>query len=216
MLKQIFSAGAAVMAFSAMAAAEISVSSTPALPTANLLQNASFEDGKLAPWRAFGGTVELDTADKADGAASVKITGDPAKRPGLSQVIRPKDVQIKAKDLYYIKVKAKNSGADPELGKRAGSVAWQVSFSDGAKASYMRAPEMPLEEYGWTEFEMTFPMAHDFKNATFYLCYYNQEGTQWFDEVIVSVWLNGMSIRLTCVRGRALFFTALLTSTFSG
>jgi len=179
MLKTFAASGALLLAASAMAATDISVNSTPAMPTANLIKNADFEDGKLAPWRAFGGTSELD---KTDGT-SIKFSGDPAQRPGVSQSIRPIDVPLKANDLYYIKVKAKNSGCDIE--KRPGSIAWQATFSDGAKALYLRAPELPREDYDWNEFEIVNTVPHDIKSATFYLCYYNQEGEQWFDEVLM-------------------------------
>ncbi|MBE6379455.1 MAG: hypothetical protein E7047_00815 [Lentisphaerae bacterium] len=191
MLKQLFTAGLAAAAFSAMAAAEITVSSTPALPAQNLLKNASFEDGKLAPWRPFGGTVAIDGATQTDGANSFKIVGDPAKSPGLSQYIRPADIPLKAKDLYYIKFKAKNTGCD--IDKRPGGVAWQAVYSDGTKPSYMRTPELPREDYDWTEFEMVNTIPHDLKTATFYLCYYKQEGEQWFDEVV----FQGGSTELT-------------------
>ena len=146
MYKIAFAAVAAALTFSATAV-EINVASEPALPAANLLKNASFEDGKTAPWRLNGGNSALDTENKFSGSAAIKITGDPAKRPNVAQSFPVNN--IKAGDPLYVRFAAKNSGCD--IDKKPASIAWQAILANG-KRPYLPTLSLPREDYDWTTF----------------------------------------------------------------
>ena len=188
MLKSLFSTVAAALTFSAVAV-EINVSSTPALPAANLLKNASFEDAKPSPWRFNQGNSALDTENKFSGKAALKITGDPAKRPNVSQAFSVKN--IKAGDPIYMRFAAKNVGCD--LDKPPASIAWQAYITSG-KRPYLPTVQLPREEYDWTVFENVIKAPGDIKSLTFYFCYYKQEGTQFFDDAVIQGGLTDLKI----------------------
>ena len=162
------------------AAVEISVSADPALPAANLVKNGSFEDEKLFPWRNSGGNVENVADDKFSGSKAVKFTGDPAKSPNLNQNISAK--HIKAGDPLYVRFAAKNVNCDLE--KKPASMAWQAFMTDG-KRQYLPGVSLPKEEYDWAVFENVTKAPGDMRDITFYLCYYKQEGSQFFDDVYI-------------------------------
>lgn len=179
MYKFTFAAVAAILTVSA-AAVEINVVSFPALPAANLLKNSSFEDAKTAPWKLNGGNSALDTENKFAGNAAIKITGDPAKRPNAAQSFVVKN--IKAGDPVYLRFAAKNSGCD--IDKKPASIAWQAILANG-KRPYLPAPGLPREDYDWATFEHVIKSPGDIKSLTFYFCYYNQEGSQFFDDAVI-------------------------------
>ena len=179
MYKFAFAAFAAALTVSA-SAVEINVSSTPVLPAANLLKNGSFEDGKTAPWRLNGGNSALDTENKFSGNAAIKITGDPAKRPNVAQSFPVSN--IKAGDPLYVRFAAKNSGCD--IDKNPAAIAWQAVLANG-KRPYLPTLSLPREDYDWTTFEHVIKAPGDIKSLTFYFCYYNQEGSQFFDDAVI-------------------------------
>jgi len=179
MQKFFLSAAVSALTLALPAAVEINVSSEPALPAANLVRNSSFEESKTAPWRFNGGNGSIDTENKYSGNAVLKLTGDPAKRPNAAQHIKAD--HVKAGDLLYMRFAAKNSNCDPD--KRPASVAWQVSMT--GRNNYLLTPTLPREDYDWAVFENVAKVPADVKNLTFYFCYYNQEGTQFFDDVYI-------------------------------
>ena len=162
------------------AAVEINVSSEPALPAANLLKNASFEEEKLLPWRNLGGNLEIAADDKIAGNKVAKFTGDPAKSPNLWQNFKAK--HIKAGDPMYVRFAAKNVGCD--LDKKPAGMAWQAFMTNG-KRQYLPGVSLPREEYDWAVFESVTAAPGDMRDVTFYLCYYKQEGNQFYDDVYV-------------------------------
>ena len=180
MLKSIFTLSAACAVISTAYAVEITVSSNPALPAVNMVKNASFDDEKLSPWRANTKLSAVDKEEKFSGSSSIKLTGDPAQIPNVSQSLNIDNV--KAGDLMYMRFAAKN--VDPDLEKKPASVVWQFTFANG-KRQYMSTVSLPREDYDWAVFEHVVPMPADPKNVTFYLCYYRQAGKQFFDDVVI-------------------------------
>ena len=180
MNKFVLSTAAALLCTALSAAVEISVSATPALPAANLVKNGSFEEEKLSSWRNLGGGAVLVEDDKFAGSKAVKITGDPAKSPNLYQSLPAK--HIKSGDPLYVKFAAKNVGCDPD--KKPASMAWQ-GFTLNGKRPYMRGVLLPREEYDWAVFESVTQAPGDMRDISFYLCYYKQEGNQFYDDLYV-------------------------------
>ena len=180
MYKSVFAAVVTACCAVLPAAVEINVSSEPALPAGNLLKNASFEAEKLLPWRNIGGNLELVADDKFSGNKAAKFTGDPAKSPNLVQGFSAK--HIKAGDPIYVRFAAKNIGCD--LDKKPATMAWQGYMLNG-KRQYMPGVVLPREEYDWAVFESVTSAPGDMKDVSFYLCYYKQEGNQFFDDVYI-------------------------------
>ena len=177
----------AALAFSA-SAVEIEVGADPALP-ANLLKNASFEEG-MANWRmspADNGS-EIVEGNAADGAKCVKIPGAKDKNPNLYQGARVNT--IKAGDPIYFRVYAKKTGAD--IDAKPASLACQVSLA-GAKPRYLPVPQLPREDFDWARFESVASAPGDLTSFSFYLCHYKQEGDFFADNLVVA----GGKTRLT-------------------
>ena len=171
---------AAAMLCTVAAALEINVSAEPALPAANLIKNSSFEAENLLPWRNNGGNLTIVADEKFEGSKASKLTGDPAKSPNIWQSIAVK--HVKAGDPLYVRFAAKNVGCD--LDKKPAAMAWQGFTLDG-KRPYMPAVSLPREEYDWATFENVIKAPGDMRTISFYLCYYKQEGSQFFDDVYV-------------------------------
>lgn len=179
MYKSVF-CSAAFMLCAVAGALEINVISEPALPAANLVKNSSFEDEKFLPWRNSGGNLTVVADEKFEGSKAAKLTGDPAKSPNIWQSLAVK--HVKAGDPLYVRFAAKNTGCD--LDKRPASMAWQGFMLNG-KRQYMPAVSLPREEYDWAVFENVIKAPGDMRDISFYLCYYKQEGSQFFDDVYV-------------------------------
>ncbi len=179
MYKFAFAAVAAALTFSATAV-EINVASEPALPAANMVKNGSFEEANPLLWRNLGGNAEFITDAARNNGKVAKITGDPAKSPNLYQSLSAR--HIKAGDPVYVRFSAKNEGCD--LDKKPASMAWQAYMLNG-KRPYLPSISLPREEYGWTTFEHVIKSPGDMRDISFYLCYYKQEGFQFYDDVYV-------------------------------
>ena len=162
------------------AAVEINVSSEPALPAVNLLKNASFEEDKIKPWSNIGGNLEIVVDDKFSGNKAAKFTGASDKSPNLWQKINIS--HVKAGDPLYVRFAAKNVGCDPD--KKPAAMAWQGSMLNG-KRQYLPGVILPREEYDWAVFESVTPAPGDMRDITFYLCYYKQEGNQFYDDIYI-------------------------------
>lgn len=191
MYKFILSAAAAAFCAVLPAAVEINVSSEPALPAANLIKNSSFDDEKLLPWRNSGGNVEIIADDKFSGTKAAKFTGELTQSPNLWQSISAK--HIKAGEPLYVRFAAKNVGCD--LDKKPASMAWQGFMLDG-KRQYMPGVVLPREEYDWAVFECVTKAPGDMRDISFYLCYYKQEGNQFYDDVYVQGGTTALQINV--------------------
>ena len=189
MYKIVLSTAFAALCAALPAAVEINVSAEPALPAANLVKNSSFEAEKLLPWRNLGGNMSVISDDKFDGSKAAKITGDPAKSPNVHQSIAAR--HIKAGEPLYVRFAAKNTGCD--LDKKPATMAWQGFTLDG-KRPYMPAVSLPREEYDWAVFEHVAKAPGDMRDISFYLCYYKQEGEQFFDDVYVQGGTTALNI----------------------
>ena len=189
MYKFVLSTAFAALCAALPAAVEINVSAEPALPAANLVKNSSFEAEKLLPWRNLGGNMSVISDDKFDGSKAAKITGDPAKSPNVHQSIAAR--HIKAGEPLYVRFAAKNTGCD--LDKKPATMAWQGFTLDG-KRPYMPAVSLPREEYDWAVFEHVAKAPGDMRDISFYLCYYKQEGEQFFDDVYVQGGTTALNI----------------------
>ena len=86
MKKQLFCAAVSMAATAALyAAPEITINSTPALPTANCLKESTFAAGKLNSWNVAAANRDLVVADSSESSdknsASLKITGNAQRSP---------------------------------------------------------------------------------------------------------------------------------------
>lgn len=196
MQKAFIAAFAAMLVSAASAAPEITVSADPALPTANLVKNGSFEDVKPFPWKFNGGSSELTGEDAFAGKQALRIPGDKSKRPNAAQSFTARN--IKAGDPVYLRFAAKKTDAD--IDKNPASIAWQFYYADKTRA-YMPTVTFPREDYDWTVYENVITAQKDLSSVTFYLCHYNQEGTQFFDDVIIQGGSTQLNIN---VKGSAL------------
>ena len=186
----------AMLVSSASAAPEITISADPALPTANLVKNGSFEEVKPTSWKFNGGISELITEGAFAGKQAVKIPGAKDKSPNVSQSFNAS--HIKAGDPVYIRLAAKK--ADGDIDKKPASIAWQFYYADKTRA-YMPTMTFPREDYDWAVFENVVTAKSDLSSVTFYLCHYNQEGTQFFDDILIQGGTTQLNIS---IKGTAL------------
>ncbi|MBE6369859.1 MAG: hypothetical protein E7056_06865 [Lentisphaerae bacterium] len=201
MNKIVLSAALAAAAGSALyAAPEITISSTPALPTQNYILQSDFTDGKLTSWSANRAAPELVTADAA--ATALKITGNPEKSPNAYHRLRN---AFKKGEPYYLKLRAKRSGS----GEKAASGSLSLSFDPaaGGKPIYSRVPDMPKTDYNWAEFSISSEIPMDVKMGTLYLCFYKQQGEILFDDIVfkcgstdLNISVKGGGLQMVTVR----------------
>ena len=196
-MNKIFAAAlTAMLVSSTFAAPEINISADPALPTANLVKNGSFEDTKAAPWKFNGGLSELTSEGAFAGKQAVRIPGAKDKRPNVAQSF--KTPNIKAGDPVYLRLAAKKADADIE--KNPASIAWQFYYTDKTRI-YMPTVALPREDCDWAIFENVVTAKSDLSSITLYLCHYAQEGAQFFDDILV----QGGSAQLNIsIKGTAL------------
>ena len=174
------------------AAPVITVKSEPPLPLPNLIKNASFEEGLQGGWRAAKGAEknnELTETTAFDGKKACKISGVEKEKPNIAQSIKPAE-PIPAGTPLYFGFASKIEGINAELTRPGASLA--VSYDDG-KTGYLRAPPIPFEDHDWTRCEIIGTSEKPIKSMAAYLCYYNQNGAAFWDDVILkagSVKLN--------------------------
>ncbi len=183
MFRTLIGAGVSLLALGAVAAPEITITSTPALPLENKLRNASFEEEKLMFWVPIpkdDNGIVIDKENAASGGQSLKIPGVAGKNINAYQSIKW-ETPVKAGEPIYVRVSAKKT--DPDIDKKPAGLACQLYFADGNR-SYIRMPLLPKEDYGWATFENIVIAPSDVTAATFYLCHYDQDGVQWYDDLM--------------------------------
>ena len=157
------------------AAPEITINSTPALPTVNYITQSDFSEGKLVSWNRNKVAPELVTIE--DGA--IKITGNPEKAPNAYHRIYHK---FAAGEPYYLCLRAKRSGS----GEKSASGSLSLAFEKAAdgKMIYVPVANLLKSDYDWIGFSSYGTLPVDTKMGTFYLCFYNQQGAIWFDDIV--------------------------------
>ncbi|MBE6381203.1 MAG: hypothetical protein E7047_09780 [Lentisphaerae bacterium] len=174
-----FGLSAAVVLLASAAAygeVEISVNSTPALPSSNFILQSDFADANLKSWivnKAAPGLVSV-------GDGVLKLTGNPAESPNVYHRLRLQD-GFKKGEPYYISFRAKRSGGIRNV---SGGTSLCFDPSNGGKPVYSQTPEQPKYDYDWTAFSCTGNLPIDGKLGTFYLCYYKQQGAICFDDLV--------------------------------
>jgi hypothetical protein len=163
----------------------ITVKSEPPLPLPNLVKNASFEEGLQGGWRAAKGAEknnELSETTAFDGQKACKISGVEKEKPYASQSINLAQA-IPAGAPLYFGFASKIEGVNNELTRPGASLS--VSYDD-AKTAYLKVPPIPFEDHDWVRCENIIPAtAKPIKSMAVYLCYYNQNGAAFWDDVVV-------------------------------
>lgn len=164
---------------------EITVQSTPPLPLPNLVKNPGFEEAAMTPWRPMDGhaaAVAVDDATAAAGARSLRVVSSPDQSPGALQRLQFPSPLPAGTSLYF-RMAAKKTGANVEAA--SARAALNLRTDDGASA-YQPVPELPAEDYDWLTVEKVITLAKPVSaGGTLYLCHYKQEGTQWFDDLVL-------------------------------
>jgi len=189
MKKQLFCAAVSMAATAALyAAPEITINSTPALPTANCLKESTFAAGKLNSWNVAAANRDLVVADSSESSdknsASLKITGNAQRSPNAYHRVNPA-VPFKKGSPYLLRFSSKRSGGTSA--KSSGGTAMSIYAVDAKKDRYCPVPEQPRFDYDWTWFEHVDQLPIDAKKVTIYLCYYNQSGSIWFDQLELKI-----------------------------
>lgn len=169
----------------ALAGVELTVQSTPSLPLPNWVENPGFEGAAMAPWRPMDGhaaAVALDEASAASGARCLRVVSAPNQSPGAYQRLQFPSPLPAGTPLYF-RMAAKKTDAD--LDAAPARAALQLRYDDGTSA-YQPVPELPVEDYDWLTVEKVITLAKPVSaGGTLYLCHYKQEGTQWFDDLVL-------------------------------
>jgi hypothetical protein len=195
--------GAGLFLFPILAAAEckITVTSDPAMPAANLLQNPGFEDG-LKPWDAFGVTFNdgVISTEAHSGKHCYKLVGQRTVRKGIRQVrVGPQEFKppVPAGTSITISAWCKAVGADPEGGGCDMTAA--VTYSDGT-GSYITAPQFPKSAHDWAKVTTVYVLEKDMKWIDLFhvALNYDQAGEAYFDDLVVAVGKLKLSYKVEC------------------
>lgn len=172
----------------------INVSSEPQLPLENLIKNSGFENDSITPWvitAADKEFVSLDTSITSTGSKSVKIVSDPDKRPKIYQRIKFEPALPAGTELYFrVSAKKENAGEG-----RPASLAIHLRYDDGS-SSYVPVPALPDDDYDWLTVERVVKLSKNAISGTVYLCHYNQEGEQWFDDIVLLAGRTQLSLEV--------------------
>jgi len=166
----------------------VTVSSEPPLPLQNLVKDSSFEESSPY-WDGSKGLAknnEFVETTQFSGKKSYKISGDVKEKPYvLQQIFLPE--AIPAGTPMYIGVASKAEGIDPTLTKP--TVALHVESTGGAdsKGTYVSTPPIPGEDHDWTWCELTGKTTQPVKSMSLVLCFYNQKGCSFWDDVIIKI-----------------------------
>ena len=167
------------------------------LPAPNLLKNADFSQGTKY-WDVFPKGTTAIVVDQENtpvkGMASLKITGQDKVSNGSRERVYFKPA-LKAGEPVYIRIASRNEEPDLERTGRGG-LAIHAFYTD-KKSSYLRAPTLPREDHDWTYVEGIFTAPKDMVDFSFYLTYYNQEGTQWFADPLVQAGTTKLQLDVT-------------------
>lgn len=189
----------ALLACIAGYAAEIRISSEPALPTANQVANGSF-DGSITGWSASNGNEARIAFDDAEGrfaAGCIRLAGEEGQQVCASRYIKF-DKSIPKGGNLFLRFACKKVGTDFE--KAAESVSFQLSMPDG-KSKFIPVPNILIEDHDWAEYESHVILDEECVGGTLSLCYNDQIGTVYFDDI--EMYTGRVSLKIT-VSGKAL------------
>ncbi len=183
-----------------LAESVITVTSEPPLPLQNLIKDSSFEESNRNwnPCPQFAKNSEIAEDVAFSGKKSYKISGGEKEKPyGLQKICLPES--IPAGTPMYVGVASRIVGMDSELKRPAVSLC--LDCADG-KSNYVKTLSIPNEDHDWTWCELISVTAQPAKSISAYLCFYNQKGTAFWDDVIVKIGsvklnidVNGQKIR---------------------
>ena len=186
-------------------------------PTAeNMIANPGFEDGK-SPWILFNTGEEdgVTDAESHSGNYSLKFVGEKitkdekevAKHKGARQHpagYKEFDPPIPANTPYVISgwLKLENPYYEGRKGIPGLSavVTYAVKDENGKdKWSYIPSPTWTRTTRGWTKGVMRAKRDMPIKRLTWlYVCYYNQEGTAYFDDIYFGFGTAKLSLKVDC------------------
>jgi hypothetical protein len=195
--------GAGLFLFPMLAAAEckVTVTSVPAMPVANLIQNPGFENG-IKPWDAFAVTLKdgVISTEAHSGRHSYKLVGQKGVNKGIRQVHPgPQEFKpaIPAGTPITISAWCKTVGTDAEGG--GCDLSGNVTYSDGT-SSYITAPSFPKVPHDWARSTVVYVLNKDMKwiDQIYGGLYYDQAGEAYFDDIFMAVGKLKLSYKVEC------------------
>ena len=176
------------MTLPSWAVPQATITATPELPPANLVQNSGFEEG-FTGWilrpKAEQDNFTSQAVEGCTGKQCLTITGSPDSQRGASQRIKF-DPPLQPGEPCYLRIRTRKQGCDSEA-ENPGGIALHATQVD-KKSRYLSTFRLTAEDHEWTTHESVLTLKESDQPITsinFYLCYYNNEGTLSFDDILL-------------------------------
>lgn len=150
------------------------------MPLKNHVQNGSFEqDFKF--WKPNDKLCGIVPEDAFKGGKCAAITGDENAKPYIFQSITL-PLAVPAGEPVYIGFASKVE--DCNIDAKPPNLRCRVTYTNGDGA-YVPVPILPVDPHEWLYTARTIIAKNPIKNLQLYLCYYNQTGKSFWDDVVV-------------------------------
>jgi hypothetical protein len=167
----------------------IEISSEPALPFPNLVKNGSFPNGSSS-WKK---SSDLCNVSNKEGSESAQISGNKDSKPNISQSIKL-EKNIPAGSPVYISLLSRTEDCDTYA--KPPQLSCLFYYSNGEKA-YLPTPFIPVEPHDWVKCERVIKNKYPVKAISLSLCYYNQTGKSYWDDITIKAGNTKLNCNIT-------------------